>query len=363
MVKSNFPRRKSRFYDMLVFFCLLFLVVGYQPLIFSKAESSFEESISLDINVSGNLPSYVDVIIRMELFSIKGLSTYTSVFMNEIYKKIEIDWGFNWYESTLYVGVVFDSSSLSSIEEGKIIADRIIKRAENIWETKLSYEGYNIQLYGIQGQDFNDTVYNYRAKEEHSLQKLRDILNRYCPADGFGKILRSMTFWEDVDIFLSLNLDEQCNPAWNMSVMIPYNRYFLVKPDQKYSISLRNLTGYPEPIQSLPEASHSYLFLSVYDTLYEYVLKAQPLPKNMRAGWEFDYFQQDIKGGSVDDLGIIFSYVTPPTERSMITIICEFGAFMAVLIVVSIFVERIRTRPEREYLKMQQKLKKMDLSL
>jgi len=361
MFMSNASRKKSRFYNAFVFFCLFILVAGYQPLIFSKAESSFEESIYLDVNVSGPLPSYVDVIVRMELFSIKGLSTYTSVFMNEIYKKIEIDWGFSRYENTLYVGVVFDSSSLSSVEGGKIIADRIIERAENVWGIKLSYEGYNIKLYGIQGQDFNDTVYNYRAKEEHSLQKLRDILKQYCPVEGFGNILHSMTYWENVDIHLNLNLDEQCNPAWNMSVMIPYNRYFLVKPDQKYSVSLRNLTGYPEFIKSLPEASHSYLFLSVYDTLYEYVLKAQPLPQDMRAGWEFDYFQQDIKGGSVDDLGIIFSYVKPSTERSFITLICEFGVFLAVLIVVSIFIERIRTRSERKFLKMQQKLKKSNL--
>jgi len=169
-----------------------------------------------------------------------------------------------------------------------------------------------------------------------------------------------MTFWEKVDIYMYLVLDEQCNPVWNMFIELWYDKYFLIKPDQKYSVDLKNLTGYDRSIQSSPEASHSYLATSVHDTLYQYMLEAHPLPENMRAGLDYKGFNQDIKGGSVDNLGITFSYVTPFTARSITTLIFGIVTFMAVLIVVSIFIVRIRTRSEREYLKIQQKLKKMN---
>jgi hypothetical protein len=319
-------------------------------LIFSKAESNFEEEIDMNIEISGSLPTYGDVTILMSLYSIKGSSNYASAFKSENFKRIEVNWGFRWYENTLSVGVVYDSSWLNSIEEGKTIAERIMNKVENVWGIRLSYQGYNIMYGSIQGQDFNETYYNYRAEEEHSLDKLRDILCQYCPAEGFGKILRSMTFWENVDINLNLKLDEKWNPIWNVFITMRFNKYLeLVKPDQKYSVSFKNLTGYIEPIQSSPEANASYLFMSIYDTLYQYMLTAQPLTANMRAGWEFDSFSQDIKGRSVDDLALTFSYVQPSNTRSVITLICMLGAFVAVLISASIFIIKIKNRTTQTY--------------
>lgn len=350
MSKLNNQYKVSGFHDAFLFFCLFILIVSYQPLFFSKAESNFEEEIELNIDINGNLPTYGDVTILIDLYSITKVSNYSSIFKGESFKYIDIFWGFRWYENTLSVRVVHDSSRISSIEEGKAIAERIMNKVENVWGIKLSYQGYNVGYGSIQGQDFNETYYNYRAEDEHSFEKLRDILCQYCPAEGFGKILRSMTFWENVDINLNLKLDEKWNPIWNVFITMRFNKYLeLVKPDQKYFVSFKNLTGYTEPIQSSPEANASYLFMSISDTLYQYMLTAQPLTANMRAGWEFDYFSQDIKGRSVDDLALTFSYVQPSNTRSVITLICMLGAFVAVLIWVSIFIIKIKNKKTQTY--------------
>jgi hypothetical protein len=349
LLKLNTHHKVSGFHDAFLFFCLFILIVSYQPLFFSKAESDYEEAIDLNIDINGNLPTYGDVTILINLDSIRGSSNYASAFRSEDFKYIDIFWGFRWYENTLSVRVVHDSSWISSIEEGKTIAERIMNKVENVWGIRLSYQGYNVMYGSNQGQDFNETSYNYRAEEEHSFEKLRDILCQYCPAEGFGKILRSMTFWENVDVRLTLELDENWNPVWNVAITMRFDDYFLVKPDQKYSVSFKNLTGYIEPIRSSPEAYHSYLRMSISDTLYQYMLTAQPLTANMRAGWEFDSFSQDIKGGSVDDLALTFSYVQPSNTRSVITLICMLAAFVAVLISVSIFVIKIKNRTARPY--------------
>jgi hypothetical protein len=349
LLKLNAHHKVSGFHDAFLFFCLFILIVSYQPLIFSKAESNFEEEINMNIDINGNLPTHGDVTILINLYSIRRMSNYSSIFKGESFKYIDIFWGFRWYGNTLSVRVVFDSSWISSIEEGKATAGRIMKRAENVWGIKLSYQGYDVGYGSIQGQDFNETYYNYRAEEEHSFEKLRDILCQYCPAEGYGKILRSMTLWENVDINLNLKLDEKWNPIWNVFVTKRFNEYFLVIPNQKYSVSFKNLTGYTEPIQSSPEANASYLRMSISDTLYQYMLNAQPLTPNMRAGWEFDSFSQDIKGRSVDDLALTFSYVQPSNTRSVITLMCMLGAFVAILISVSIFIMKIKNKKTQPY--------------
>jgi hypothetical protein len=343
MAKTNILRKVSKFYAKLVFVCLLFLVLGHTSLVLS--ETNFEEHIEMDIVINENIPTYADVSILINFFAIKRMSNYTSVFMNENFKYVQISWEFRRYKNTLFLSVVFDSSKISSIEEGRTIAERIMKDTENVWGIKLSYQGYNVIYGSIQGQDFNETSYNYMDEEEYPLQMLKTILLHYCPAEGFGKILHSMTFWENVNIILRLELDEKCNPVWNIFVTLRYNKCLLIEPDQKCTVSFKNLTGYAEPIQSSPDASHSYLFMSIDDTaVLQYTLKAQSLTENMRAGWEFDSFSQDIKGVSVSDLALIFSYFIPSTTRSTITLILMIGAFAAVLIIISVFIVRMKNR-------------------
>jgi|GEM_PF-1489554 len=342
-------QRKFSGFNGALFICLFILITSNQPLTFSRAESDYEESIELIIDISDNLPANGDIIIYINLFSIRRTSNYSSVFKGESFKYINIYCGFRWYENTLSVRVAQDSSSISNIEEDKTIAQRIMERAENVWGTKLSYQGHSVGYGSSQGEDFNETYYHYRATEEHSSDKLREILCQYCPAEGFGKIPRLMTFWENVDVYLTLELDENWNPVWNVDIKMRFDNYFLVKPDQKYSVSFKNLTGYIEHIQSSPEAYHSYLRMSIHDTLYQYMLTAQPLTANMRAGWEFDSFSQDIKGGSIDDLALTFSYIQPSNTRLVITLICMLATFVAVLISASIIIMKIKNRTARPY--------------
>lgn len=168
-----------------------------------------------------------------------------------------------------------------------------------------------------------------------------------------------MTYWDDVLIFLKLRLDEQWNPVWNLFTQVFYKQYLYVKPNQEYSIRLKELTGYTEPVQTSPNAKYSHISISINDnSIYRYILKAQPIPKSMRAGWEFDAFSLDPKDETIEDLGVTFSFNSPPNTRNEILLALEIAAFIMLLIFFSILITRITTREERTYFKMQHKLKR-----
>jgi len=121
-----------------------------------------------------------------------------------------------------------------------------------------------------------------------------------------------MTYWDNIIIILRLRLDEQWNPVRNLYTHIFHEQYLYVKPNQEYSIRLKELTGYTEPIQTSPNAKYSHISISINDeSIYRYVLKAQPIPRSMRVVWEFDAFSLDPKDEGIEDLGVTFSFNLP----------------------------------------------------
>ncbi len=333
----------------MILFLLFLLVVSYQPLFLSKADSDYQETLSLSVGLNQAPPAYGDLSIHIFIDSVKETSNYTSVFMNVNFKRIDISWNFRWYGDTLGVYVVFDSSRISSVGEGNRTSETIMKRVEDVWGIKLTYKGCRVYLTSTQYETYNETSYDYEAEEELSRQQLREIINHYCPDAGFGRILRSINFGEYADVYMKLELDEKCSPVWNMGIDLRYEDYLYVNLNHEYGVSLRNLTGYAESIQSSPEASHSYISASVNKPDSRYAFLAHPIPGNMMVGLGYDSFSLDIKGGSADDLGVTFSFVSPSDTRDVFTLLFSIATYVAIIFVAYIFYEKTKPRYKRVY--------------
>jgi hypothetical protein len=225
----------------------------------------------------------------------------------------------------------------------------MMERVESIWGIKLSYKGCRVYSTSTQYETFNETSFDYEAEKGLSRQKLRDIIDYYCPDEGFGRIPRSMNFREYVDVYMTLELDEKCSPVWNISFDLLFEDYLLIVPNNEYTVSLRNLTGYVESIQSSPRASYSYLSASVQKPESRYTFLAHPIPGNMAVGWGYNSFRLDIKGGSTDDLGVTFSFVSPSDTRDLFTLLYNIAAYVAIIIVFYIFLVKAKTRYRRLY--------------
>lgn len=322
------------------------MVVGYQPLASSNAASNYEEQISIDLNIDGNLPAYGSIRVFINLRSIEWLSAYSSIFMDAPgFKSIQVWWEFRSLGSNLDVAVVFDSSQIKSIEEGRLIAETIMGKIENLWGINFSYTGHSVIVSQMQGESVNETNYSYKA-EERSLQKLREILLHYCPFEGFGEIPHSMNFWGYNNVSLNLKLDEQGNPVWDIRFTLNYPEYFYVEANQEYTVSLKELTGCAEPIQPVSGSSNSYLSLSV-PLAEHYQLKIiRHVPEQMRVGWDFNYFTKYLRDESVDDLSLTFSFVpaqAPPTTLFMGLLAA--GAIAVTSIAGCVLITRMRAKP------------------
>ena len=263
MSKLKTLRKSSRLHGVLILLCLVWLELSRPSLALSG--SDYEEEIRMEVEITGDIPASASVRLQFELTAITGsIDSWTTILTNEpSLKHISMSWRCRWYESSLRVGVVLDSSQIDGVEEGKSIAETIRKGIEGVWGIEFLYVGSFVKTGDRVWYD--GIYYGYDVAEEYSLQKLRDIFLHYCPSEGFGKILHSMIPWGYVDIDLDLELDEQNEPVWDILFRSRYDNYLHVNAHQEFTVSLKELTGYAEPIQSSPRSLSSVLNVKVLE--------------------------------------------------------------------------------------------------
>ena len=315
----------------------------------------------MEVEITGDIPTSASVRLQFELKAIEGSSSWTTILTNEpSLKHISMSWRCRWDEGSLRVGVVLDSSQIDGAEEGKSIAETIRKRIEGVWGIEFSYIGSFVRTGDRVWYD--GIYYGYDVAEECSLQKLRDIFLHYCPSEGFGKILHSMIFWHYVDIDLDVELDEENKPVWEILFRSRYDKYLYVNAHQEYSVSLKELTGYAEPIQSSPQSLSSVLYVKVLKIDVQFrLICSRHLPKAMnyegigtgthreRGQIILEYssrtFVRDIRSGSADDLAVSFLLGSGPITL----LLGPLAAFGAVIAIGYLFAVGIRARSKHVF--------------
>lgn len=232
--------------------------------------------------------------------------------------------------------VHLNQSRIGSVPEGRLKADALKVRFENLFNITVPYVGTRLSDV--------DVLYNYEI-DECPIQKFRDFFLEYKPSQGFGKIVTPAVIGKHVMIFLMLTRNGDLM-EWTTRALVYYPDHFKIGSGQEYTIGLRSLTGYSEAIQASPEASKSTLRINVRemsDRKFELAfLETSPSQMGMR-----DYrptislisFEKVMTASSVDDLSIHFKIASPDYTKPII-----FGAVIAAILGIAGFAVRRKLR-------------------
>lgn len=151
------------------------------------------------------------------------------------------------------VEVMLNATAVS-VSEGKLRADILKSRVESFFNITLLYYG---------NFTFGNTIfYYYRLDECPIIQKFRDIFLEHKPSQGFGKTLTPALLRGYVAIHFLLK-QEKDGLLWIVMATVSYPEYFVKKIGQEYTVSFKELTGYPGNIQSLTNALNSTVSISI----------------------------------------------------------------------------------------------------
>lgn len=339
MSKLDGLRRTSPPLIMLVLLCLISLRVNPQLVAVTNAVSSnigeYEECISLDVRPYNGWVGIEFIFTNVSgPLDISDFASEPSFIMITVVGTRSLD------DNRTAVLVILNHTSVGSISQGKLKADILKAKFENLFNISLPYDS-NFTFSG-------SVTYSYKIDESPTIQKFRDVFLEHKPSQGFGEIVTPALIENDVAISFTL-MRVGDSLGWMVGASVIYTNYFEMNLDQEYNISLRELTGYSEAIQSSPESSKSTLNILTSQVNKDYkLISFNTVPSGMdkRKGGSGTVtsfmFEKTITGSSVEDLSIYFKIVSPNYIDPTIIAIAVGIAIVAVLGIAGFIIKKKR---------------------
>jgi hypothetical protein len=255
------------------------------------------------------------------------------------------------------ITVILNASEIVGISDGKLRADLLKTKFEIFFDVVIPYDG---------NHTYEDRVfYNYIVYECPSIQKFRNTFLEHKPSEGFGEIVTPDLIENYVGISFDLTRKGD-SLEWWITATLNYPDHFEMSYGKEYTISLKELTGYSETIQSSPLSSNSTLHIGIsqldrkLDSIEPFKLISFKTTPSQMEKWQGAYgivtsffFDKTITGSSVDDLLLRFTivspeYIDPTNPRVIIGVVV---AIAAILGIVGFAIRRKRrAREERKYI-------------
>ena len=323
---------KSHASLVLVFLLSLPSTIAFIPPATASLDVDYEEWIFLEVRpwngqvLLGFVFAGVDGPLDTRDFEVE--SSFTSILTSATYSP---------EENRTVVMVSLNSSVIPSVSERELTAEMMKRKFERLFEISLPYSG-----------DFtsDDTVtYSYRT-DQCPIQRFREVFLTYKPSEGFGKIVTSSLIEEYVVVSFDL-MRKQENLEWTIMATVDYPDFFKMSLGQEYLISLRELTGYSEPVQSSSGSRRSVVSISISQVDRDYrIVSLEAFPSEMEkqegtyGGVTSFHFEKTITGSSVEDLSVRFGVVSPSYVDPTTIAVAAVAVVVAILCVVGFILKK-----------------------
>lgn len=331
--------RTSKLLIMLVLLCLISLRARSQlvttPNTVSTNTGGYEECVSLIVR-----PDTGWVGLEFIFNNVSGPLDISDFASEPSFIKIMVVGARKPDDNRTSVLVTLNNTSVGSISQGKLKADILKAKFENFFDISLPY---------CENFTHDDIVaYGYSIYESPTIQKFRDVFLEHKPSQGFSQIATPALIGNDVTISFSLKRNGDYF-EWMSIAIVDYTNYFEMKLGQEYNVSLRELTGSSEVIQSSPESLESTLNIRIFQVNKDYKLISlvtAPSEMEKRKGTSGTVtsftFEKTITGSSVEDLSIYFKIVSPIYIDPTIIVIAVGIVFVAVLGITGFIIKKTR---------------------
>jgi len=297
------------------FIAIIITMLGISNAIVAKAESVYEESLTLYIGVTRDMYCIANIVFKVSslngpfsVIDFTGEFSFVNLYVecNPSIVKLVLEgptviYTFNY--STM-VKVCLNRTRLTGFAQGKIKADVLKRKFENLFDVFLFYEENASQflLTGI--------VEYYYISEVPVVDKLWNaFLKQEYP--GFSELFSANLNIRNMNIRLRLDkIGDQ--HLWLYEISGFGGRLFPISFNKEYTVSVNEILGHVGAIGSAPGASSSNIVISLHVGKGNYTfvpLETAPEMTKTLVTPEQIIYQTDIAGSSCNDIKIRFKII------------------------------------------------------